>query len=340
MRHVNQGRNARAFTLIELLVVIAIIAILIALLVPAVQKVREAAARAQCQNNLKQLGLGVVNYEGANKKYPPGGRSYGWCYDSGAPTTAPSNQDRGILNQSGWLYVLPYLDQSPLHSQFKLDEATGSAMGQFCCPGSYYMGTAAPPAALVGNPATNGNAALAAIQLAVFRCPSDPGVKTLSGTTYGPSASGTGAKTNYDFCVSNEYRCNAWTLFEGTSSRRMFGENSTAKVAHVTDGTSNTIMIGETTLENANGTCPAWAYRGWVQVGVNPGNGINVWGPPATPTHGKVRSWPYAGSLHPGGAHFCFADGSVRFLSQSLDTTTLNRLSAMADGLTTGYTPD
>lgn len=330
----------RGFTLIELLVVIAIIAILIALLVPAVQKVREAAARAQCQNNLKQLGLGVVNYEGANKKYPPGGRSYGWCYDSGAPTTAPSNQDRGILNQSGWLYVLPYLDQSPLHSQFKLDEATGSAMGQFCCPGSYYMGTSTTPAALVGNPATNGNAALAAIQLAVFRCPSDPGVKTLSGTTYGPSASGTGAKTNYDFCVSNEYRCNAWTLFEGTASRRMFGENSTAKVAHVTDGTSNTIMISETTLENANGTCPAWAYRGWVQVGVNPGNGINVWGPPATPTHGKVRSWPYAGSLHPGGAHFCFADGSVRFLSQSLDTTTLNRLSAMADGLTTGYTPD
>jgi prepilin-type processing-associated H-X9-DG protein len=100
-------------------------------------------------------------------------------------------------------------------------------------------------------------------------------------------------------------------------------------------------MIGETTLENANGTCPAWAYRGWVQVGVNPSNGINVWGPPAGPIHGKVASWPFPGSLHPGGCHFCFADGSVRFLSQSLDTTTLNRLAAMADGnLTPAYTPD
>jgi prepilin-type processing-associated H-X9-DG protein len=180
--------------------------------------------------------------------------------------------------------------------------------------------------------------------LAVFRCPSDPGSPILSaslGTDYAPDATHYGAKTNYDFCVSNEYRCNAWLKLEGPSTRRMFGENSNAKVAHVTDGTSNTIMLGETTLENSNGRCPAWAYRGWVQVGVNPGDGINVWGPPASPTFGEVSSWPDAGSLHPGGCHFCFADGTVRFLAQSIDTTTLNRLAAMADGTTTpGYAPD
>ena len=327
-------RSRSAFTLIELLVVIAIIAILIALLVPAVQKVREAAARAQCQNNLKQLGLGVISYEAANKRYPAAGKSYGWCYDFGVATVAPSLQDTGILNQNGWLYVLPFIDQGPLASQFDLTQATGSAMGQYCCPGSYFMGTAAVAPALVGNPATNGNGNLANNQFAVFHCPSDNGTRTLSGVTYGPYAAGTGAKINYDFCVSNEYRCNAWSKLEG-SSRRMFGENSNTTITQVSDGTSNTIMLGETTFENANGTCPPWAYRGWVQVGVNPGDGINVWGPPANPTFGKVASWPDAGSLHPGGAQFCFADGSVHFLVQSLDTTTLNHLSAMADGTVT-----
>lgn len=328
-----------AFTLIELLVVIAIIAILIALLVPAVQKVREAAARTQCQNNLKQLGLGVVNFEATNKKYPPAGRSYGWCYDTSA--SLPTKKDQAVLNQNGWLYVLPYLEQGPLSSQFKLNEAVGSLMTQGCC--TYNNGnTSVYTPTLAGDPATNGNGALAGTQLAIFRCPSDNGKATLTGISYGPSASGTtGIKNSYDFCVSRTFLCNAWKLNETVTTRRMFGENSEAKVAHVTDGTSNTIMLGETTLENANGNCNAWAYRGWVSVGIDPSAGINVWGPATAPIRGKVASWSYPGSLHTGGAHFCFADGSVRFLAQSLDTTTLSRLAVMADGNTTpAYVPD
>jgi prepilin-type processing-associated H-X9-DG protein len=127
----------------------------------------------------------------------------------------------------------------------------------------------------------------------------------------------------------------------------MFGENSTTRIADVADGTSNTIAMGETTLNVANGTCPAWAYRGWVQVGVDPGptaqpSGINVWAsnwtnPPdktraQVPTFGKVGSWSWPGSWHPGGCNFLIGDGSVRFISEGTPVTTMNLLAAMADG--------
>src|SRR5262249_36344229 len=132
-----------------------------------------------------------------------------------------------------------------------------------------------------------------------------------------------------------------------SSVRRMFGENSTTRIADVADGLSNTIAMGETTLNNANGTCPAWAYRDWVQVGVDPGptaqpSGINVWAsnwtnPPdktraQVPTFGKVGSWSWPGSWHPGGCNFLIGDGSVRFISEGTPVTTMNLLAAMADG--------
>src|SRR5881397_1273511 len=101
-----RGATRTGFTLIELLVVIAIIAILIGLLVPAVQKVREAAARAQCTNNLKQVALAVHNFKSANKKLPPAGRGYGWCRVlNGYPA------DPFITNENGMVSLLPYLEQ-------------------------------------------------------------------------------------------------------------------------------------------------------------------------------------------------------------------------------------
>src|SRR5262245_56499351 len=104
------SRLRHAFTLIELLVVIAIIAILIALLVPAVQKVREAAARAQCSNNLKQIALAALNYENSYKRLPYAGRGYGWCRAVAGQFTP----DPQTLNQNGLTLLLPYLDNGPL----------------------------------------------------------------------------------------------------------------------------------------------------------------------------------------------------------------------------------
>jgi prepilin-type processing-associated H-X9-DG protein len=205
-----------------------------------------------------------------------------------------------------------------------------------------------------GNGAINANnASIGTMKPPVIRCPSDPGDERLPYSAAGhytvdnTNSNLIGIKTNYDFSVQYwAWDCDQWSRTAPTV-RRMFGENSTSTFASVTDGTSNTVAMGETTLANANGTCPAWAYRGWVMIGVDiapdrHGGGINVWtsnwtNPPDTtrtqaPKPGKVGSWSWAGSLHSGGANFFFADGSVRFVNQNTPASVRMAMATMAGG--------
>ena len=171
----------------------------------------------------------------------------------------------------------------------------------------------------------------------VLRCPSDPG-QPMQGASaaYGPGGAYDGAKTNYDFITStDDFYCNWWSVAPA-GARAMFGENSTTRFADVRDGTSNTVALGETTLDVYNGRTASWGYRGWVMTGIDLRYGINDWsfGTYITPRVGRLGSWGRAGSLHPNGAQFAFADGSVRFISQDTSVATLTRLGYMADGST------
>ena len=271
-----------AFTLIELLVVSAIIAILIGLLMPAVQKVREAAARLACQNNLKQIGLALHNYHNVYRAFPPGYRATD-PYSDGASDTAPG---------WGWAaLLLPYLEQDNLYRQLNVNLPV---------PKSAAIQTVVP----------------------VYLCPSD----LVPASAFAvPNAFGTtvcwAAPCSYAACVGGDES----DTF-GPSGLGIFYRNSRTRLSDVTDGSSNTIAVGERAWSNANGIW-AGAVSGGVckrgQQNPSPGSGA-AWYPAATlvlaHSHLNNASTDTDGGLddfssnHAGGSNFVFADGSVRFL--------------------------
>ena len=342
------GRGRLGFTLVELLVVIAIIGILIAMLLPAVQAAREAARRMSCSSNIKQLGTALHNYHSAHGRFPPAGHSYGWCYHS------DRNAGATIHNFNGLVSLLPYLGEQPLYDKFNMAVAASNVRLGNCS-------SCAAQSPLAGFPVStlsSGNAEVAMNKLSIFCCPSetgDPFMRTDSSFVKAyyycvkNNDDYRGAKTNYDFSVDGfesmslngqsytGFDCKLWENLP-MESRNMFGENSTTKVADVTDGTAHTIAMAETLFTVTNGSCPAWAYRAWVHVGVDVGyHGINNWvsrWPAGEFVVGTLGNWGSAGSMHPGGCHVVMADGSAQFLNETVDLYVLECLSTMAGGET------
>ncbi len=346
-----QQRPRRAFTLIELLVVIAIIAVLIGLLLPAVQKVREAANRMACTNKLKQLALACHNYEGTHQSLPPAGRGYGFC-----ASAVGGSGDRVITNTSGWVLLLPFIEQDALARQLNLSLAFSDVIWDNAGAVRNLNGTIAGPLPTPNMPLMN-------TVLQSFICPSDPGPRLSTPQNQpnrygamGPANSGLpGQRTNYDFVAvagSDFNTCNWWRT-AAPSARYMFGENSTTKISDVKDGSSNTFMLAETTVENrCNGWGPVWGYRAWVMTGLDPnrptipnsGQGINDWtanhsftvcgqvGGTNPPRAGRLGNWGRIGSHHSGGANFAMGDGSVRFVKENVPASTLRLVALIADG--------
>jgi prepilin-type N-terminal cleavage/methylation domain-containing protein/prepilin-type processing-associated H-X9-DG protein len=313
-------RVRRGFTLIELLVVIAIIAVLVGLLVPAVQKVREAANRTSCTNNLRQLGLAAHNYHNAIKAFPPG------------MNQAPYASAPKFRGYSLFVYLLPYFEQDNLYRQWDFANPLNNLVG--------------------------GLGARTATVLPGLLCPSDvilANPDTSSGRPYAlTSYGGNGGRRSFDPTAATTDG-----IFHTTGPAAQPAPNQRpVRLADIRDGTSNTLLFGERSHTDAN-------YDSFAAAGLASRSGMGSWGwwavsegrlaigdvtmsayvpinyrTPFAYSSGwtgsflpfeeqRVCAW---GSNHPGGANFTLADGSVRFIQESISLSTLQQLSTRSGG--------
>jgi prepilin-type N-terminal cleavage/methylation domain-containing protein/prepilin-type processing-associated H-X9-DG protein len=317
-------RRRQAFTLIELLVVIAIIAILISLLLPAVQKVRDAAARMQCQNNLKQIALAAHNYHGVYKRFPSGVNLQIDPY-YGVTNFGPPPDPKASYSWEEAL--LPFLEQTPLFNSLVLNQLNQYGI----MADSQYYNCAGPTSP-------------GATPLSVLVCPADQ-LPTPAVTTY------TGDNGTIYYFGMTSYVGNAGTVsmyWPSASQDGIFYLNSNVRIASVTDGTSTTLLFGERyhfdpTFDVLSGGSIT-TYGGWAwanpysmedhtcsaQAPINYMIPSNITSDPNY-YYQNTRLGAF-GSGQTGGANFAFADGSVQFLLNSTAILTLQQLATRAGG--------
>jgi prepilin-type N-terminal cleavage/methylation domain-containing protein/prepilin-type processing-associated H-X9-DG protein len=316
-------RRKRGFTIIELLITITIITILVALLMPAVQQAREAARRAKCKNNLRQIGVAIHLYHETHRTYPPGQQ-----WDWGSQRDSNANPI-GRLPGWGWsAFILPFIDQNTIYVSIDfnlpLNDISNSKIDAS------------------GNP-QNGkvtrimsNREIISTSLSVFMCPSDRATPLRNRNT-APNNSCTrpGAICNPGQAWSSYHAAAGSYRAQTGSTNRLRGNgafrrlragkpsNFIRRISDFRDGDSNTIMFGESSIEFHN----SGKLYGSSRSQQNDASGSHhlmktgegKMNPPRS-ARNVERNYNF-GSLHPGGAHFLFGDGRVIFLTESIQHT-------------------
>lgn len=328
--------RSRGFTLVELLVVIAIIGILVALLLPAVQAAREAARRMSCSNNLKQQALALQNYHDVYLVFPPALIGSG-RYNSAAYYVGNNN----VKNTTGFALLLKFMEKGPEADLYNYGLCS-SASSPYGMP-------------VAGTDVTN--APVTSLRYKMLECPSSPaaGENRLEAGT-GFYSMNNGKRTNYFFSTgsSTDYD-GPWANLNGDIRQGAFGNDGAATLAAITDGTSNTVCIGE---GSGGRHKTAIQFGPWGMTGTHTavhgytpsssttvlnattssipyGTDWNINRPFQNDSLKRTYAWVY-NSLHPGGAQFAFCDGSAKFIGQSIDYLVLCQLTYIHDAQPVG----
>ncbi|MEM9351722.1 MAG: DUF1559 domain-containing protein [Planctomycetota bacterium] len=340
----------RGFTLVELLVVIAIIGVLVALLLPAVQSAREAARRIQCANNLKNLGLACLNFHDSAKHFPVSVPQFGGgdrrvvCFPGGGIDNEDTDLYEGTTDEGlsgrGWqVDILPQMEQQAAGDRIKqaIETNKNRAGGRFLARANNGVGMgSAEIRDIISN------------QLLFLTCPSDPSAipseeqwywdtppVTVGTTSYKGSVGDTLMDIASEPCGINadppqSIETGSPDVHGSLSNNGLFQRSSVwepINLRRVSDGASNTFMIGENVVSFDYHSAALFADGDWATCGIP----LNYMPPSFTVTELKdpnftnsVRGFK---SLHPGGAQFVMADGSVHFVQEDIDTFTYRALS-------------